>query len=105
MANNNINRINVMRDTDGYSNTRGFAETVAEENANLNLKFSKFSNPHHSMVRNDGPQQHREEDDENFIVLCRVLVDRVAVLDGDITLEDVEMAIKSGKDTIYSRSR
>lgn len=38
-------------------------------------------------------------------MLYRVLIDKVVVLDADVTLEDVEMAIKTGHDAIYSRSR
>lgn len=100
-----VREINIFSDSKSHAKSRGYAETLAEDNSNLNLRFSKFSNPHHPSVRNEGPKEHWEADDDTFIVLCRVLVDRVVVLDGDVTHEDVEKAIQSGNDAIYSRSR
>lgn len=102
---NKVREINSISDSKSHAKSRGYAETLAEDNVNLTLRFSKFSNPHHSRVRNEGPKEHREADDDTFIVLCRVLVDRVVVLDGDVTHEDVEKAIQSGYDAIYSRLR
>lgn len=102
---NNINEIHGFVDIEGNLNKRGYAEILAEGNTDLDLYFSKFSNPHHPLIRNDGLKQDREEDYNTFIVLCRVLIDKMVVLDGDVTLEDVEMAIESGHDAIYSRSR
>ena len=101
----NINKINGFVDIEGNLNKRGYAEILAEGNTDLDLYFSKFSNPHHPLILNDGLKQEKEEDDNTFIVLCRVLIDKVVVLDGEVTLEDVEMAIKSGHDAVYSRSR
>lgn len=101
----NINKMNGCVAIEGNLKTRGFAEILAEGNIDLDLSFSKFSNPHHPLIRNDGSKQDREEDENISIVLCRVFIDKVIVLDGDVTLEDVEMAIKTGHDAIYSRSR
>lgn len=100
-----VREINSFSDSKSHAKSRGFAETLAEDNVNLTLRFSKFSNPHHSWVRNQEPKEHREADDDTFIVLCRVLVDRVVVLDGDVTHEDVEKATQSGYDAVYSRLR
>jgi hypothetical protein len=102
---NTVRETSSFSDSKSHAKSRGYAETLAEDNVNLTLKFSKFSNPHHPRVRNEGLKVHREADGDTFIVLCRVLIDRVVVLDGDVTHEDMEKAVQSGFDAIYSRSR
>lgn len=89
---------------DGRVKTRpqGPAETLALANSSLKLRFSKYSNCH---VTSEESQLKKENDEGTFMTLCRVLIDRVLTVEGDVTSDEMHAARASGHDAVFSRSR
>ena len=92
-----------LSDGRGRAKPQGTAETLAQANSCLKLRFSKYSNCRPRC--DDSQQQQKENEEGTFITLCRVLIDKVLTTEDDITLEDMRAARASGHDAIYSRSR
>jgi hypothetical protein len=82
---------------------QGTAETLAQANSCLKLRFSKYSNCRPRC--DDSQQQQKENEEGTFMTLCRVLIDKVLTTEEVVTLEDMRAARASGYDAMYSRSR
>lgn len=85
---------------------QGPAEILARTNSCLKLRFSKYSTPQIHNGKDEKATQTRNADEGGaFIVLCRVLINKVQTLEREITPEDIKSALALGFDAVYCRSR
>ena len=86
------------------SKPQGTAEILCRLNTSLKLRFSKYSTPYGGKGEDDISTRDTDEGGA-YILLCRVLLNKVQTVERDFSPEDIKSALSSGFDAVYCRSR